>query len=178
MRPVRLITGMCLVLGMSIFWATPVFASEIKTTTITTNKTVTTRDAKTTDTAIKFEEDEYIRITTPQAKDEVKTFEKQINVMGEARANTKLTITVYYENPEERLRAGKAISKTYDLIEVGATSTFNQSIELEVGKNRIVIKYEYDKKTGTQEFIITRQSEEEKEKLKTFIANSPAPFKS
>lgn len=177
MKPVRLITGMCLVLGLSLIWATPVFATDVKPTVVTTNKPPITREAKTTDTAIKFAEDEYIRITEPTLRDDVKTFAEVLNIMGQARANTKLTITVYYEKPEERLKAGKAISKTYDLVEVGATQTFNQKIELEVGKNRIVIHYQYDKKTGSEEFTVIRQSEEDKNKMLGFLATSPEPFR-
>lgn len=176
MKKVRLIVSMCFAIGLSIIGASPVFAVDLgKTAATTPNKQVipkvVEKEMKTTDTAIKFAEDEYLRITQPISKEDTKTFEKQLNVMGEARANTKATITVYYENPEQRVIAGKAVSKTYELSEVGATQTFNQLIDLEVGKNKIVIKYEYGKVAGSYELYIVRQSEVEKEQLKNFLVN-------
>lgn len=182
MKKARLIIGMCLVLGISMLWITPVFATDLSKTPVTTvpNKPMISktleRESKTTDTAIKFAEDEYLRITTPNGKDEIKTFEKQLNVMGEARANTKVTMTVYYENPEQRIIAGKPLSRTYEVSDVGATQTFNQLIDLEVGENKIIVKYVYDKKSGSYELEITRQSEAEKEQIKNYIANTAEAF--
>lgn len=181
MKKVRLIISMCFAVGISMIWVTPVMASDLnKPAVIAPTKPtvvkVPDKEVKTTDTAIKFADGEYIRITQPINKDETKTFEKQLNVMGEARSGAKITIVVSYENQEQRLVSGKPISKTYELSDVGATQTFNQLIDLEVGKNKIVVKYEYGKVTGTEEIYIERQSEENKEKLKNFIANSPNSF--
>ncbi|MGL4346235.1 MAG: hypothetical protein ACRCTE_13635 [Cellulosilyticaceae bacterium] len=183
MKKIRLITGMCLTLGVSMIWVTPVFATELtKPPVVTTPNKVAVpktldKEAKTTDTAIKFEQDEYIRVTQPLNKDDAKTFERQLNVMGEARTNTQITITVYYEKSELRVAQGKPVSKTYEMVEVGATQSFNQLIDLEVGKNKIILKYVSGEEVDSCEFYITRQSEAEKEQLKNFIANSAAPFK-
>ncbi|OON97405.1 MAG: hypothetical protein ATN31_08245 [Candidatus Epulonipiscioides saccharophilum] len=90
----------------------------------------------TVDSSIEFKKDEYVKIINPLMglgeNSFVTTFEKEINLMGEARAGTKISIVVYN---------GTKIYKEYELDPVGATQTFNQLLSLQEKDNTVVLTY-------------------------------------
>ncbi|WP_305767452.1 hypothetical protein [Candidatus Epulonipiscium viviparus] len=145
---------------------------------------------KETDSSIEFMANEYVRVIQPiillQADSFVTTFEKEINLMGEARAGTQISITIY---------SGNEVYKKYELEPVGATQTFNQLLSLQEKDNTIVLKYThpdlptlsttiaaidpgFDKLTEADlaNSIVTkiyRQPEEHKLKIKNYIVSTP-----
>ena len=130
-----------------------------------------------TSSAITFEKDEYVRITQSLAgKEEIQTFDSQINIMGEARTGTAIEIIVY---------TGDKVTdtnnyKTYTLKEVGATMLFSQLIDLKEDQNNVVISYSYpaDEKTGKIYLTIIRKTEKEKEQIKSFIVDDATLLRS
>ncbi len=90
----------------------------------------------TVDSSIEFKKDEYVKIIHPLMdlgeQSFVTTFEKEINLMGEARAGTQISILVYN---------GTKIYKKYELDPVGATQTFNQLLSLREKDNTVVLIY-------------------------------------
>jgi hypothetical protein len=112
---------------------------------------------------IRFKKDEYIRIAQPVIKDNLITFDSQINIIGEAREGLDITIQVYenLETDEDPV--------TYTVKKVGATQTFNQLIDLKEGNNVVAIQYVYvaDKKesplSGVMYFTINRKPEKTKQ---------------
>ncbi|ONI46911.1 hypothetical protein AN643_00985 [Candidatus Epulonipiscioides saccharophilum] len=90
----------------------------------------------TVDSSIEFKKDEYVKIIHPLMdlgeSSFVTTFEKEINLMGEARAGTQISILVYN---------GTQLYKKYELDPVGATQTFNQLLSLREKDNTIILIY-------------------------------------
>ncbi|OOB78133.1 MAG: hypothetical protein BEN19_00995 [Epulopiscium sp. Nuni2H_MBin003] len=120
--------------------------------------------------SIDFTHDEYVRITHPVTDyDEdyiLTTFEEHINIMGEAKVGTNITISVVQE---------QVLYKEYILGEVGATQTFNQLIELGEKDNQIVLEYTtIEKEIGVIVVDIYRQPEEHKLKIKNYIVSTPS----
>ncbi len=119
------------------------------------------------DSSVMFDLNEYVRITQPivdEQEYEITTFERQINMMGEARAGTQIVITVLRDNFEHQ---------KYELELVGATQTFNQLIELGERQNLIIVSYKHNDYENTFAFEIFRQPEENKSQLKNFIISTP-----
>jgi len=117
-------------------------------------------------------EDEYVRITQP-TKVNTSTFESKINIMGEAKFGTNITIEVGSVSTDKDNKLLPKLPKIYELNTVGVTETFNQLIELFEGQNEVVFTYtnEKDKRVrGSMSFMVTREPEETKESLKTYIA--------
>lgn len=176
--------GSILMLGMALIAPTTVFAGEIKAdpnkngkTTTTINEVAIIKDSAqaSTSSSITFKKDEYVRIAQSlENKDEIQTFDAQINIMGEARKGTNIEIIVYTgEKVEKPVATETNHYKVYKLKEVGATQLFSQLIDLSEGQNNVIIKYTYppDEKSGSFHAKIMRKSEVEKEKIKSFIAD-------
>ena len=89
------------VLGCSFLVPNVVYGAEIKPeqkpVQTKTVQTVAKEETPTgTSSAITFEKDEYVRITQSLAgKEEIQTFDSQINIMGEARTGTAIEIVIY-----------------------------------------------------------------------------------
>lgn len=129
---------------------------------------------------IQFEKDEYMRITQP-IKDKMAVFEKDVNVMGEARYGTIISIQLFNKK-EDELAYPRKPYRTYKLDEVGMSQTFNELIQLQEGDNKVRLVYEYTNSNG--ELIdgrivvyITRKSEAEKEVLKSLRIDSTEKVK-
>ncbi|MEF9959464.1 MAG: hypothetical protein RR448_03360 [Niameybacter sp.] len=175
--------GSILVLGAAMIVPTGVFAAEIKPdftknvkTTSTVNEVSIIKETSQTSTssAITFAKDEYVRITQSLDKEEIQTFDSQINIMGEARTGTNIEIVVYSGEKMDRPAPTDSNNyKVYKVKEVGATKLFSQLIELSEGSNHVIIKYTYepDGKSGSFTIRIQKKAEAEKEKIKTFIAD-------
>lgn len=165
------------ILGCACFAPTTLQAAEIKPEpTKTVEKTVVKQDTPTsTSSAITFAKDEYVRITQSlENKEEIQTFDSQINIMGEARTGTTIELIVYTGDKVDKPEATETNHyKTYTLKEVGATMLFSQLIDLKEGQNNVIIKYSYpaDDKTGNINIKIIRKPEKEKEQIKTFIVD-------
>nr|WP_307992958.1 hypothetical protein [uncultured Niameybacter sp.] len=172
--------GSILVLGMALLAPQAVYAGEIKPE----NKpAVAIKDNAQTSTpsSITFKKDEYVRITQSlENKEEIQTFDSQINIMGEARKGTNIEIIVYTGEKVDKPVATQTNNyKVYKLKEVGATQLFSQLIDLyegengTEGQNNVIIKYNYppDEKSGSFYIKIIRKAEAEKEKIKSFIAD-------
>jgi hypothetical protein len=116
----------------------------------------------TTVSSIEFAEGEFVRITQPSIKENMSTFETQLNLIFEARLNTKITVQVLYGDKNL-----KETSKTYEVKTVGATQTCNQVVDLKVGENTILITAVHESTSGNEElsFFIIRKSEQTKEAL-------------
>lgn len=112
-------------------------------------------------------EDGNVRITQPN-KIHLTTFESKINLMGQTKKGTTITIEIY--NSKENAKSEEPI-KTYEVGTVGVTGTFNQLIELAEGENRIVVIYANSKEKMDDEmiFYITREPEESKKLIKEYI---------
>lgn len=172
--------GSIVVLGMALLAPHKVFASEVKAEA---KPAVTIKDNAQTSTpsSITFKKDEYVRITQSlENKEEIQTFDSQINIMGEARKGTNIEIIVYTgEKVDHPVATQTNNYKVYKLKEVGATQLFSQLIDLyegdngTEGQNNILIKYTYpaDEKSGSFYIKIIRKAEAEKEKIKSFIAD-------
>lgn len=130
----------------------------------------------TTSQTITFGEDEYVRITQPIQKDGItSTFEEQINVMGEARKGTNITLKVYLSTSQEGNTISNQKPAIYKLTTVGAAQTFNQLIDLEEGYNTVMICYTNENTQdvyGEIKLVIKRQPEETKEAIKNFRVDS------
>ena len=138
--------------------------------------------ATSTSSAITFEKDEYVRIAQSlTGKEEIQTFDSQINIMGEARTGTAIEIIVYTGEKVDNPKATATNHyKTYTLKEVGATKLFSQLIDLQEDQNNVIISYSYpaDKKSGKIYLTIRRKTEKEKEQIKSFIVDDATLLKS
>ncbi len=120
--------------------------------------------------SIEFKKEEYVRITQPvqeKGSDYITTFDSQINMMGEARYGTQITIDVF--NDDE-------LYKSYEIDAVGATQTFNQLINLGEKDNIIVISYSHEEDGIFNEefqFLIFKEPQENKERLKSYVVSTP-----
>lgn len=171
-------------LGCALLAPTTIYAAEIKpekqkTTINKTEVSPVKKDTQaSTSSAITFEEDEYVRITQSlENKEEIQTFDSQINIMGEARTGTAIDIIVYTgEKVDSPVATESNDYKVYAVKEVGATKLFSQLIDLKEGPNNIIIKYTYaaDDKTGKIYRTIIRKAETDKEKMKSFIVDDPS----
>lgn len=171
------------ILGCALLAPSTMYAAEIKPTPAKTdvNKTEVIANKQDTPTstssAITFEKDEYVRITQSlENKEEIQTFDSQINIMGEARKGTKIDIIVYTgEKVDSPVATESNNYKVYTVKEVGATMLFSQLIDLKEGQNNILIKYIYppNEKTGKIELKIVRKTDKEKEQIKSFIVDDP-----
>ena len=175
------------VLGCTFLAPNAVYGAEIKPE----KKPVQTKIVQTvakeetptsTSSAITFEKDEYVRITQSLAgKEEIQTFDSQINIMGEARTGTAIEIIVYTGDKVDNPKATDTNNyKTYTLKEVGATMLFSQLIDLKEDQNNVVISYSYpaDEKTGKIYLTIIRKTEKEKEQIKSFIVDDATLLRS
>jgi hypothetical protein len=147
--------------------------------TVTSNVTVETvvKDDKKVEVVVS--EDKYVRITQP-TKVNTSTFESKMNIMGETKQGTDIVIEVYHTKIDKDSTDLPKASATYTLSTVGVTETFNQLIELLEGENKIVLSYtnpKDKKEKANMIFFITRESEETKEKIKTFIVYPSAKDK-
>lgn len=171
------------VLGCAMVMPTAIYGAEVKPEQKKVQKTVAKEETPTsTSSAITFEKDEYVRMTQSlENKEEIQTFDSQINIMGEARTGTNIEIIVYTGKQVDKPEATATNNyKTYTLKEVGATMLFSQLIDLKEDQNNIVINYSYppDDKKGTINIKIIRKSEKEKEKIKSFIVDDSNLLKS
>lgn len=173
---VAIVVG-CLCAGTNVYATEGVLPIKPAPTPIT-EKTIEKTIEKATEaekkSTIKFDKEEYVRITQPLLKDEIQTFDSQINVMGEARVGTELLMVTYtgakVDNPED----GDNYTE-YKVKVVGATQTFNQLIQLHEGTNHIIIYYTYKpaKADSQIQIVIERKSEIVKEQIKSYIVTDP-----
>ncbi|NLI88800.1 MAG: hypothetical protein GX366_00095 [Epulopiscium sp.] len=142
-------------------------------------KTIFANTAVRNASPIRFNQNEYVRITQP-IRDRMIVFDKQLNVTGEARYNVKITMQLY--NKKENAKAFPAKPyRTYYLDPVGFSQTFNELIELREGDNRIRIIYQYTNPQGqrasAQTVIhVTRKSAAEKHALKNLRIDNTGIF--
>lgn len=129
---------------------------------------------------IQFESDEYLRITQP-IKDKMAVFDKDVNVMGEARYKTLITMQLFNKREGEKAYPRSAYG-VYDLDAVGISQTFSELIELQEGDNKIRFVYTY--KDGQGEVVdgrfviyVTRKTEEEKATLKNLRIDNTEQFR-
>ena len=114
--------------------------------------------------------EDYVRITQPNIKDEIQTFDSQMHIMGEASVGTEIQIIVYYGDTVEVLDA-TIEQATYKLKVVGATQTFSELIDLKEGQNNILIRYQYSGQSerGTLAVKVLRRSQAEKELIQSVL---------
>ncbi|MGL5676498.1 MAG: hypothetical protein ACRDDX_08790 [Cellulosilyticaceae bacterium] len=117
---------------------------------------------------IKTEEKISVRITQPPKKDDIQTFDSQMNVMGEAIVGTDIIISVTYDTNLVDLQEDQKTVE-YKLKTVGATQTFNQLIDLKEGENTIVLRYVNGSDKGILTLKIKRMSESERQLIKSYI---------
>lgn len=127
---------------------------------------------------ITFEEEEYVRITQPLTEDIVRTFDSEMNIMGESRMDTELRIVTYTATTDKKIENPSEETPNYTeykLKKVGATQTFSQLIKLYEGFNHIIIYYTYEDhdEDGMINIVIERKSEEVKEQIKNYNATDP-----
>lgn len=130
---------------------------------------------------IQFEKDEYVRITQP-IKDKMSVFDKDLNVMGEARYNVNIKMQLFNKKENDRLYPRSAF-RTYKLDPIGFSQTFNELIELREGDNKIRLLYEYtnangDYIDGRVVVYVNRKTVEEKTALKNLRIDTTEPFTS
>lgn len=132
-------------------------------------------NGKTTTGLASDNDDGYIRIAQP-TKVSTSTFESKINLMGETKKGTEITIAVYNkkDNTKSTSEYKDEPTTTYELSTVGLTGTFNQLIDLLEGDNKIVLSYvnTQDNKKDYMIFYINRGSEQDKELLKNYLVFS------
>ena len=125
---------------------------------------------ETTDVAVTAVKDDtnYVRITQPNIKDDIQTFDSQMNIMGEASVGTEIQMIVYYG---EGVSLSEMENSEYKIKVVGFTETFNQLIDLREGQNNILIRYQYadSNAIGTLSVRIIRRPAAEKEMIKSTI---------
>lgn len=129
---------------------------------------------------IQFKDDEYLRITQP-IKDRLAVFDKDVNVTGEARYKTVITMELFNKKESERLYPRNPY-RSYNLDPVGISQTFSELIELHPGSNKVRFVYSYENNQnkiidGRIVIYITRKSEEEKAALKTLRIDNTEQFK-
>lgn len=139
----------------------------------------TTSEEVTKASPIQFEKDEYIRITQP-IKDRMSVFDKDLNVIGEARYNVKIEMHLFNKKESDRIYPRNAY-RVYDLDPVGFSQTFNELIELQEGDNKLRLTYGYTTSQG--EYIegriviyVSRKTEAEKTALKNLRIDSTEIF--
>lgn len=145
---------------------TTLYASDTQTGVNVKEQTLTMKSGQTVEVLVS--DDGYIRITQP-TKVNMSTFESKVNLMGETKQGTEITIAVYNKKASDS-KYSETATTTYELNTVGVTGTFNQLIELSVGDNKIELSYA-NGKTDTKDvmvFYIKRESEESKELLKSY----------
>lgn len=128
---------------------------------------------------IQFNPGEYLRITQP-IKDKMAVFDKDVNVMGEARYNTVITMQLFNKKEADRAYPRNAYG-VYDLDAVGISQTFSELIELQEGDNKVRFIYSYtdskgDLIEGRIVIYVTRKSEEEKTALKSLRIDNTEQF--
>lgn len=169
----KMLVKMIMILGIMLC-GTTVYATDTRFTqpAKVAEQPVAKSANTTTSQTITFDEGEYVRITQPiQTDGETTTFERQINVMGEARKGTRITIKVYLSTTEMGNTISKETPVEYKLAAVGATQTFNQLIDLGEGCNTVSITYTHEalaNAKGELTLVIKRESEETKEAIKNF----------
>ena len=171
--------SMLLVIGI-LLCGTNVFAASTVPKTLPQPKPIAVPTPTSTPSQIgyiTFKKDEYVRITQPTQPPSEGTivFNSQLNVMGEARVGANILVKVYTRDKEQD---SFVLYKTYEAIEVGASQTFNQLVDLKVGQNKIVVNC--TNKKVLEETIevgnIIRQSEEVKDDIKNSIPDLKQPF--
>ncbi len=130
---------------------------------------------------IQFKDDEYLRITQP-VKDRLAVFDKDVNVTGEARYKTVITMELFNKKENERLYPRNPY-RSYNLDPVGISQTFSELIELHQGNNKVRFVYSYENGQGKVTdgrivIYVTRKSEEEKAALKNLRIDNTEQFKS
>ena len=128
---------------------------------------------------VQFDSGEYLRITQP-IKDKMAVFDKDVNVMGEARYQTIITMQLFNKKESDKVYPRSAYH-VYDLDAVGISQTFSELIELQEGDNKIRFLYNYmDPKgelvEGRIVIYVTRKSEEEKTALKSLRIDNTEQF--
>lgn len=108
---------------------------------------------------------EILKITAGIAKEQEVTFDKERNVSGEAEEGTEITFVIYQEDEEE---------EDYEFFSqsVGASGLFYQLVELEEGKNYILIIVKQEDIEETFIFEIDRKDTRIKEKLEDIKINN------
>lgn len=112
-----------------------------------------------------------VRITQPSYKESIQTFDSQMNIMGEATKDTKITVIVYYGDEVDVLTED-TVKDVYELKPVGATKAFSQLINLKEGRNNIIIKYIYElgDEKGQIKMTIIRRAQAEKQLMRSYVA--------
>lgn len=112
-------------------------------------------------------EDGYVRITQP-TKINMYTFEVKVNLVGETKAGTNISISVYNTKTGEY---SSDATQTYELKQVNPLGTFSQVLEFPEGSNKIVLHYASE--DGSIEdkmvFYINRESQETQDALSSYI---------
>lgn len=139
----------------------------------------TTTNDVTKASPIQFNSGEYLRITQP-LKDKMSVFDKDVNVTGEARYKTMISIQLFNKREGEGVYERRAY-KTYDLDNVGISQTFSELIELQEGENKVRFVYSYpdnkgDLIEGRTVIYVTRKTEEEKTVIKNLRIDSTEQF--
>lgn len=114
-------------------------------------------------------EDGHIRISK-LAKINTFTFDSIMNVEGQAKQNTNITITVNQITADKENTITIVDSKIYELSKIGITESFNQLIELFEGTNQVVLVYSNTKDKqmdGEMSFIVIKEPEQTKENIKS-----------
>jgi hypothetical protein len=176
MKSFKKLAALLIFVGVGLFSSVVYGSDSVAVTSNVTVETVVKDDKK---VEVVVSEDKYVRITQP-TKVNTSTFESKMNIMGETKQGTDIIIEVYNTKIDKTSTDLPKASAVYTLSTVGVTETFNQLIELLEGENKIVLSYtnEKDKKDKADMiFFITRESEETKEKLKTFIVYPSAQDK-
>ena len=106
-------------------------------------------------------------ITSGVSLDKVQsTFDSSRTISGFAEEGTIVKITLSSRNASGELTE----YATYEM-EVGASSIFSQSVDLELGENVIVITSEFDgEETASEEAVIKRKKREIKTELENSIS--------
>ena len=139
----------------------------------------TTAESVTKASPVQFGVDEYLRITQP-IKDKMAVFDKDVNVVGEARYKTLITMQLFNKKEGDKVYPRRAY-QAYDFDAVGISQTFSELIELQEGDNKIRFLYNYmDPKgeliEGRIVIYVTRKSEEEKTALKNLRIDNTEQF--
>ncbi len=153
-------------LSITLFSGT-IFASDITVTPSNVKVETVIKDDKKVEMVVS--EDQYVRIAQP-TKVNTSTFESKMNIMGETKQGTEITIEVY-NTKTDNLSLSKDVT-IYTLKTVGITGSFNQLIELLEGENKVVLTYTHEKDKKEKEkmvFYIVRESEEIKELVKNML---------
>lgn len=165
-----------IVLMSIILCSMTVYGTDARFTQSAQTKAVTKSAESTTSQTITFEEDEYVRLAQSINEGGTTTVSgSQINIQGQAREGTKITIKVYLSTTQKGNMISNKLPVVYNLATVGKLQDFNQLIDLGEGYNTVWLSYTNENTKdvyGEKKFVIERLPQETQDALKTHLVTS------